>query len=379
MSLPMAARAGLLLLCLGAVRPPSQAADRNDGAPLATVEGAVITEAEVRGGALAELEALELRILRDTAAQARRRHEIMEASLDRLLGERLLEAEARKQGIPVAALLEKELPAEAMEPTAEEIEAFYGENEERITVSREEALPLVAGHLRQQRQARARERLLARLELEHKAIRLLRPLRFEVPSSGHPSLGPDSAPVVLVVFSDFECPYCRHYGGTLRKVAARYDRQVRLVFRQFPLPSLHPDAERAAEASLCAHDQGRFWEMHDLLFAGTEGLGEKQIEAMAASLELDAAAFGACLRSGRHRDRIRRDIREGSAAGTEGTPTLFINGRYFEGIRSFEEVAAIVEEELAAGKQGPLPGPTDSDDAGRTERARPSSGHSACP
>lgn len=342
-----AARMGLLLLCLGLVRPPSLAEERGGETPLATLGDAVIGEAEVRAAAQAELEALELKIVRDQATHARRRHEILEEALERLLEERLLAAEARRQGIDVEALLGKEITPAGMEPTAEEIDAFYRDNEERITVSREAALPLVAGHLRAERETRARAKLLKRLEGEHKVKRFLPPLRFEMQSSGHPSLGPAAAPVVLTVFSDFECPYCRHYGETLRKIAARYDRQVRLVFRQFPLRSLHPDAERAAEASLCAADQNRFWEMHDRLFAAPDGLGEEAIGAMAASLGLDGAAFGSCLGSGRHRDRVRRDIREGSTAGVDGTPTLFVNGRYFGGVRSFDEVAAIIDEELA--------------------------------
>ncbi|MDI9613704.1 MAG: DsbA family protein [Acidobacteriota bacterium] len=341
---------GLLLLCLGPIRPPSLAEERGGAPPLATLGDVVISEAEVRAAAQAELEALELKTARAQATHARRRHEILEEALERLLEERLLAAEAGRQGIAVEALLAKELPPAEFEPTAEEIEDFYRDNEERITVSREAALPLVARHLRTERENRARAKLLKRLEGEHRVKRSLPPLRFELQSSDHPALGPADAPVVLTLFSDFACPYCRQYGETLRKIAAHYDRQVRLVFRQFPLRNLHPNAERAAEASLCAADQNRFWEMHDLLFAAPDGLGEEAIRAMAASLELDGAAFGSCLGSGRHRDRVRKDIREGSTAGVDGTPTLFVNGRYFGGVRSFDEVTAIIDEELAPGE-----------------------------
>ena len=133
----------------------------------------------------------------------------------------------------------------------------------------------------------------------------------------------------------------------MKEVQKRYGDSVQVVFRQFPLTNIHANAERAAEASLCAQAQGRFWDMHDLMFQNQNNLRNEDLKNQAGKLGLDAAAFNACLDSKRYGRTINEDLRAAAAAGVEGTPALFINGRFLYGSRPLEEVSGIIDEELA--------------------------------
>jgi protein-disulfide isomerase len=300
--------------------PPSSQNKR-----LASVDGIVITEAQVRLEGSSDLESLELKSLQMKAADALREHEILEESLQTLVEEKLLAAEASNRGITKEALLAQELPPDEKEPTQEEVESFYEANAYRIRTTKEDALPQIRNYLKRERQLQK--------------------------TTGYPSRGSASAPVVLVLFSDFQCPYCKSFNETLKEILKQYDQKVRLIFRQFPLTSIHPDAQRAAEASLCAGAQNRFWEMHDLLFENQKELKEQNIKDRAKELKLDTEAFDSCMASNIYGKRVREDVLAGAAAGTDGTPTLFINGRYLNGGRSYSEVATVIDEELALNKQ----------------------------
>jgi protein-disulfide isomerase len=172
------------------------------------------------------------------------------------------------------------------------------------------------------------------------------PERTEIATAGFPARGPATAPVTIVEFSDFECPFCGRLFPTLKIVERIYLDRVRIVYRQFPLRRIHPLAQKAAEASLCANEQGRFWEMHDSLFGDQEHLTVDALKARAATLKLDRAAFNACLDSGKQAAAIDKDVAEGTKAGVTGTPAMFINGRMVVGAQPFAAIQAIIEEEL---------------------------------
>jgi predicted DsbA family dithiol-disulfide isomerase len=314
---------------------------------LAMVDGTPITETQARMEGATSLDSLDLQNLRAKALAERNEHQILEEAVERIIQDKLLNAEAGKQGISKDELLAKEIQQKLSEPTAEEIESFYTENKQRITIPKEEALPQISKYLKKQKESELREGLFSRLEAEHHVVRILEPLRYNVNAAGRPSRGPASAPVLLVLFSDFECPHCRRFGETMKEVLKQYGDKVRLVFRQFPLTNIHANAERAAEASLCADAQGRFWEMHDLLFQNQSSLRDEDLKSRASKLGLDVAAFNSCLDSKRYGGSINEDVRAASAAGVEGTPALFINGRFLYGSRSKEEVTEIIDEELA--------------------------------
>jgi protein-disulfide isomerase len=313
-------------------------------------DGKAITEDQVRKEAAPELESLELQALQFQAERRIKEYGILEEALQRLLEEKMLDLEASKRGISKEQLLE-ELRKSVKEPTKQEIDQFYEENKSRISKSKEDAAAQIDKYLKRQKERNAREELLEKLEKQHKVVRSLEPLRFTIKdAAGSPSKGLKSAPVVLVLFSDFQCPYCKDNMETLKDIMKNYGTKVRLIFRQFPLTSIHPNAQRAAEASLCANAQNRFWEMHDALFANQNNLKEENIDAQAKLLGLDMEAFHACLASSRIKNAVSEDIRAGSSAGTNGTPTLFINGRYLNGNRSYTDIAMVINEELAKKK-----------------------------
>jgi protein-disulfide isomerase len=172
------------------------------------------------------------------------------------------------------------------------------------------------------------------------------PERTEIDTAGHPARGSATAPVTIVEFSDFECPFCGRLFPTLKAVENIYLDRVRIVYRQFPLRRIHPLAQKAAEASLCANEQGRFWEMHDSLFGDQEHLTVDALKARAVALKLDTAAFNACLDSGKAVAAIDKDIADGMKAGVTGTPTMFINGRMMVGAQPYAQIQAVIEDEL---------------------------------
>jgi len=154
--------------------------------------------------------------------------------------------------------------------------------------------------------------------------------------------------VTIVEFSDFECPYCSRVIPALEQVLDTYGDQVRLVFRQFPLNNIHPNAQKAAEASLCANDQGKFWEMHDLMFKEQRSLELEQLKEKAARLELDVEAFNECVDSSKYAEAVMSDQEAASRVGVSGTPALFINGRFLSGAQPYEQLAVVIDAELAS-------------------------------
>ena len=287
---------------------------------LATIDGVPITETQARTEGAASLDSLELQILREKAAAVRRERAILEGTVEHIIEDRLLQAEAKKRGITKDELLAKEVMQKVPVPTAEEIDRFYDENKQRIGRPKEDVAPSISRYLQQDAENNVREVFVKSLEKEHQVKRFLEPLRYDVKVAGRPALGPASAPVLLVLFSDFQCPYCKRFSETLREVRKNYGDKVRLVFRQFPLTEIHAYALQAAEASLCAQAQGHFWEMHDLLFEDQSNLKDADLKSRADKLGLDAGAFGACLDSARYGNQIKEDLRAGATAGVEGTP-----------------------------------------------------------
>jgi protein-disulfide isomerase len=161
-----------------------------------------------------------------------------------------------------------------------------------------------------------------------------------------PSLGAADAPVVIVAFSDFQCPFCARAKETAEKVLIAYSGRVRLHFRQFPLP-FHENAFKAAEASLCANDQGKFWALHDHMFAHQAELDLDSLKKSARSVGLDGPAFDKCVDAGMHASEVTQSIAAGKLLGVEGTPAFFINGIALHGAQPFERFTEIIDAELA--------------------------------
>ena len=174
----------------------------------------------------------------------------------------------------------------------------------------------------------------------------------EVQIEGRPYRGPDDAPVTLLEFTDYECPFCaRHFQQTYPGLLSEYEGRLKYVIRNFPLSSIHPQAQRAAEAAECAEEQGRFWEYHDLLFQRAPALGVEHLTAYATETGLDAERFEDCLESGRKADVVAEDFEDGLRYGVSGTPTFFINGRRVVGTLSLDEFESYIDAALDEAQQ----------------------------
>ena len=171
--------------------------------------------------------------------------------------------------------------------------------------------------------------------------------RVNVSTDGQPSIGPQDAPVTIVEFSDYQCPYCQQwYQEVYDKLLASYPGKIRFVYRDLPLP-MHPEAIPAAEAADCAGEQGAYWKFHDALFSGKYTLGRTAFEQYAADLGLDTTAFSACLDDHRYQAEVQANASDAARLGLTGTPSFFINGRILIGALPFESFKAIIDEELA--------------------------------
>ncbi len=165
-----------------------------------------------------------------------------------------------------------------------------------------------------------------------------------IPIAGSPSLGPENAPITLVEFSDFQCPYCAQAVPQIQAILKAYPSQVRLVFKEFPL-EIHPQANFAAEAAVAAQKQGKFWAMHDALYS-TRDLSHASILDIAHKIGLDANRFTSDLQSTEVRESIVRDVQDGDAAGVDGTPSVYINGQRYNGSLALSQIKPILDSQL---------------------------------
>ena len=312
------------------------AAPAGTAAVLAVAAGQTLTEADVRAE---KAEGQKLKGLEVIYQQ--QLHSLLETGLERLVTFDLVDAEAAARGVTHAEIV---AGVKAAPVTDAEVDQFYEDNKAQIQKAKADVLPQIRHYLEQQGPRKADDDFIAWLKAKYKFETKLQPLRIDVAATG-PADGPENAPVTLVEFSDFQCPYCVIVSPTLKKLKVKYGDKLRIVYRQFPL-DIHPWAPKAAEASLCAADQGQFWPLHDAMFTNQKALGVADLKKLAATLELDVEKFNACLDSGKNAGQVENDRLDGVAAGVEGTPGVFINGRFLDGALPIGEFAKIVDDEL---------------------------------
>lgn len=175
--------------------------------------------------------------------------------------------------------------------------------------------------------------------------------RYEIPVDGFPSIGPDDAPIVIVEFSDFQCPYCaRFHDQTLQPLLDTYPGKIRFVYRHFPLSMIHSNAFQAAEASMCAYEQGAFWPYHDGIYENQAKLGTELYVKIVEDLGLDLEAFHACLENEEYKELVQSDIDFAVSLGVRSTPTFFINGLPFIGAQPLHAFKQVIDSELNGGE-----------------------------
>ena len=326
----------ILIFLLGFTFPPDSHAA---GDTLAEVDGVAITSEEVEKPLAGQLSKLEEQI-----------YNLKRQKLDALINDKLLEKEAAKRKLTVPQLIDAEVTSKVTLVTEQEIEKFYQDNKAQIKADDAQMREKIRAYLQNQKLAAKREDFLKSLRSQAKIVDNLKPplvARVVVSTEGAPVRGAVNAPVTIVEFSDFECPFCKRAHPTLTQLLKDYAGKVKLAYRDFPLESIHPQARRSAEAARCAQDQGKFWEYYDVLFSESPKLGPEDLKRYAAQLGLDLKKFDECVSAAVHKATVQRDLDEGTRLGITGTPAFFINGRPLTGAQPFEMFARMIDEELS--------------------------------
>jgi len=309
------------------------------GEVLASVNGKTITRAEVEKSIAADLAKLEQQI-----------YDLKKARLDGLIEEQLIATEAARRGVTADALIETEVTSKQSKVTDEEIAVFYGANQARLQKDLNAWRDQIRTFLNTQKATERKQVFVDQLRQQSKIEVLLKGpaiFRAEIPAGGAFTKGPADAPITLVEYGDFHCPFCKRVQPTLTAVLAKYGPKIRMVYKDFPLDNLHPQARAAAEAARCAGEQGKFWEFHDKIYAGDPDATAPTMQLYAQQVGLDAAKFEACRSTRKFQSQVQADGVEGTKLGVSGTPGFFINGRFLSGAQPIEAFAKIIDEELA--------------------------------
>ena len=278
-------------------------------------------------------------------------YEVRQQTLEGLIDEELLNREAKAKGVSSDKLIETEITSKVADATPTEIDAYYEQNKARLgTQTKEQAGPQIGAMLKAQKMAVQRADYVKGLRQKYGVKVMLEPPRVQVSLDDDPSKGPVGAPITIVEFSDFQCPFCGRAETSVEDVLKKYGDKVRLVYRDYPL-SFHPNAENAAMASECAHEQGKYWEMHNAMFSNQAKLAVNDLVDTAGSIGMDKDKFKSCLDSGKYRAEVQHDFQDGQKYGVTGTPTFFINGIMLVGAQPPEKFTEIIDRELTrAGK-----------------------------
>ncbi|MBF8304902.1 MAG: Thioredoxin protein, partial [Acidobacteria bacterium] len=308
--------------------------------PVAVVAGEAIYEEDL------------LPLIKGQMLQIRRQeYEAKSQALENLLNQKLLEAAAAKRGIAPAALLEQEADAKVTPTTDAEVEAVYTAQKDRINRPLAEVKGQIQQMLRQSKVEQAREAYRRTLRAAADVTIHLRAPKIEVSYDSSRVRGDPKAPITIVEFSDFQCPFCQRAHQVVKELLSKYPAQVKLAYRDFPLRQIHPQADAAAEAARCAGEQGKFWQFHDRLFESNRSLDLGAFADHAAAVGLDQPKFVDCLAADKFESQIEQDLQDGTRAGVNGTPGFFINGVMVTGAQPLAVFERVVQEELAAIRQ----------------------------
>jgi protein-disulfide isomerase len=314
------------------------------GDVVATVNGTPITDGDLRKAAGLELSRLEQQL-----------YQLKKQQLDALVAARLIEAEAKRRGMSVAAFEEAEITGQVAAVTEPEIDAFAEANRARIRGDIAQMRPQIRDFLREQKAEARRTAVVDGLRASAKvdvALTAPMPYRAEVDVAGAPVRGAATAPITIVEYSDFHCPFCRRVQPTLNTLLDKYKGQVRLVYKHLPLDGLHPQARRVSEASWCAAQQDRFWQFHDAVYAdASTDASDATLTRLASTAGLDAGRFTSCLANPEAKAAVQRDVTQGEALGLSSTPGFFINGREVRGAQPIDAFIAIIDEELRVSRR----------------------------
>ncbi len=331
-----ASAAALLMVGgLAAYAGDSEAPD----AVLAKVGTHKITEAEVDQKYRDEINNLNAQV-----------YEVREHAIEAIAADQLLQQAAEKEHLSLDAYTAREVDAKVKEPPENQVRREYEVMRRQLPRPYEQEKPGIIALLKNQEKGAILQQLLASLSTEIAITNHLKSPLFNIPTNGHYSLGPKNAPVTIVEFGDFECPFTRKAETTLKQVRVKYGSKVRLVYFDFTQYE-HKHAFQAAMAARCAGDQGKFWEFHDALFADQSKLAPADLKATAARLKLDMTRFNSCFDRSKYGDDLARNVGEGRNLRIEGTPTFYINGRILFGVRPESDFDSMIAQALGTGNR----------------------------
>lgn len=330
---------GLDLPAAKSAAETSTAAGENGGAVVVVIEGRSITLDELHKHMQTQF--LE-ELLRQPESQI---YEMQENAVRDLVQRHVIDAAATERSISSEVLFE-EITGSAPEPTIQDVSNWYSENQSRLRGAR---LEDVASQIRDMLAGEAKSKAWSdfvgpRIEALDWEM-TLEPPREELAAT-RLIRGLAEAPVTIMTFSDYQCPYCIRSEPVLAEVLARYPESVRIVHRHFPLDSIHSFARPAAEAAMCADEQGKFWEYHDAIFARQGKLDASSFDEIGSQLELDGKALSSCIAERRYAEFVQADFVAGQQAGVTGTPAFFVNGIPLKGARDADSLSRVVDSEL---------------------------------
>ncbi len=326
-------------------------------------------------------------------------YRILERGVEEWLHGRLFQKEAQAQGVTVEELYRKEIWSR-VRVSYNDIVGYYNKNKELYNLSLEQANPFIHQDLRRIEYLRVKEEYLNGLRQKYGAkSRLKKPKSFveglalpypspspalpkeagpaapavivppaptappspppspvKSPHIAPPSRGPQNAPVTVTEFADFHCHFCKKVSPALEELMKNYSGKIKRVFRHYPLSTTPGQGSFLThEAAACAHEQKKFWEFHDKIFALDQGPQASELENLAQAVGLNMNKFQECLKTGKYRETIQKDLNEGNQKGVQGTPTIFVNDQIVPGAYPYEHFANLVEGILNPGKKPPVP------------------------
>lgn len=318
-------------MALGAFRIP--AVGQTDSTVVAEINGKKITAEDLEDKEAGKL------------LQAKYKYYLAERdALDQYIDEQLVEMQAKKEGVTPDELFKRHVSSNIPEPTEDQLRFYYEgvQTDEPYESARSHIIDTV----RQLRIKKAHDAYIAELRGQYGVVVELAQPSAHVDVGSAPRLGSETAPVQIIEFADYECPYCQQVNGDITRLREQFGTKVSVVYKDFPLP-MHPLAAKAAEAAHCAGDQGKFWEYHDSLFE-TKRLQMSDLKEQAQKLNLDMTKFSQCLESGEQTANVKKDSQEGRRLGLQGTPSFFINGHFMSGSIGYMKLRETVLEELGA-------------------------------
>ncbi len=330
-----------------AQQPGAPAQQLNPQAPVAKIGTQTITAAQLDETVKKDLKQLEQQYQEQV-------YELKRRALEQMIQKQVFEAKAKAAGVSVDELIDREVVQKIPDPSDAEVKSLYdgAVAQGQKLPPLEQVKPNIVRFIKNQKGQEVLAKYYEGLRKDAGVEVLLPayvPPKVEVAATG-PARGPADAPVTIVEFSDFQCPYCVRAEPTVKDVVAAYPGKIRLVYRDYPLPG-HSLAPKAAEAAHCAGDQGKYWEMHDRLFAAQGKLEVESLKGYDKEVGLDTARFDKCLDSGEKAAEVAFHKKAGEDAGVNGTPAFFINGRLISGAQPAEAFKQIIDAELASGAQ----------------------------